>query len=182
VDGTNLVRCKWEEQNPGHDCPACIDGIVGDAALDSVLHIDEVIALLELRSATAVCDALEAFGIVVPMSTIRSWDTDQRAEVKAWAEFDQASTDAAPARPAVLGTCHVAGEVLVVGDPQTCTQCDAVLIAATEDGSEPNYYAEGILVSTDCPGKAKADGQHYIGGQRKSKGRKKKTDADEAAE
>lgn len=175
VDGTNLVRCTWEQQHPGETCPICSSDLASATATDSVLHIDEVAELLDLRSAVAVSDALDAIDIVVPVETIRFWEPEQRAEVKAWAEFDRSSTEAVPPRPAILGTGHVAGEG-VEGEPQCCTQCDAVLTAARMDGDDPsNFYDTGVLVGVDCPGRAKAEGQHYIGGKRK--GRKKKTAA-----
>jgi hypothetical protein len=127
-----------------------------------------VVELLDVRSAMAVSDALEAFGMVVPLDYLRHLSEEDRAAVKAWAEFDRASTDAAPERPKVLGTGHVAGAG-VNGEAQCCTQCDAIL---SEGGLDPNYYATGILVGVDCPGKAKADGQHYP--ERKKRARKTK--------
>jgi thiamine monophosphate synthase len=42
---------------------------------------------------------------------------------------------------------HVAGPA-VVGQAQACTQCDAVLTAASEDAAD--YYVAGWLVGTDC--------------------------------
>ncbi len=150
---TNLVRCAFEQQHPGDACPICSDGSVsGIHPRDSVLHIDDVVGLIEMRAAVAVGDALALREIVVPLQTIRNWSPEDQAEVKAWAEFDQSSNEPMPDRPKVLGTAHGAGPV-TSGEPQTCTQCDAVLIAVAEDGSEGNFYATGWLVGTDCKGK-----------------------------
>lgn len=153
----NLVRCKWEEAHPGESCPICSDDTLKpETARDSVAHIDEVVELLEVRSAVAVSDALEAIGILVPIEYIRKFSDEDRAEVKAWAEFDRASTEPVPPRPAILGSGHIASPYVDGQSEQYCTQCDAVLIEAPADGDQGNYYVPGTLVGTDCKGKPPA--------------------------
>jgi hypothetical protein len=173
---TNLVACLFEQRNQGQACPICrSDDLKPEAARDSEAHLEEVAEVLDVRSATEVSDALEFIDILVPILTIRGWDQEQRAAVLEWATHGD-SSQPRPERPKVLGTGHVASKP-VDGEPQACTQCDAVLTAVPEDGSDPNYYGEGLIVGVDCAGRAKTDGQRYP-----KRGRRKKAETTEATE
>jgi hypothetical protein len=191
VDGTNLVRCTWEEQHPGETCIICADTeyagryFNGDVApRDSVRHIDQADGWALDREVNSAIDALDNVGIIVTSQVAMGWSSEERAAVTAWAMATEDgrldSTVTIPERPKVLGTGHVAGEGRD-GEPQRCTQCDAVLTAGKVDGGfvegeEPNYYEPNVLVGTDCPGRAKADGQHYP--EKRKGGRKKKPAAE----
>jgi hypothetical protein len=182
-EDTNLVRCRWEEQHPGETCPMCTSDLPTVAARDSVLHIDEVVELLDVRSVTEVRDALEDGGIFVIESVVRAWTTEQRAEVVAWAApllglSDEERIEALAKRPSVLGTGHIAADVADGAEAQCCQVCGAVVLALGEgEIVGVDTYTPGSVVGVDCAGQAAADGQHYIGGQRKKK-RARKTAAE----
>jgi hypothetical protein len=180
-DDTNLVACLFEQRNQGQACPVCrSDDLKPATARDSEAHLEEVAEVLDVRSATEVSDALEFIDILVPILTIRGWDQEQRAAVLEWATHGD-SSQPRPERPKVLGTGHIASKP-VDGEPQTCTQCDAVLIAGHIDGERdidpPNYYDEGTIVGVDCAGRAKTDGHRYP----KRGGRWKKPETTEGTE
>jgi hypothetical protein len=174
---TNLVACLFEQRNPSQACPVCrSDDLKPEAARDSEAHLEEVAEVLDVRSATEVSDALEFIDILVPILTIRGWDQEERAAVLEWATHGD-SSQVRPERPKVLGTGHIASKP-IDGEPQACTQCDAVLIAVPEDGSPANYYDEGLIIGVDCAGRAKTDGHRYP----KRGGRRKKAEPTEATE
>jgi hypothetical protein len=165
---TNLVRCKWEAKHPGVSCPKCTEARDEvQSAIDSEAHVEEVDAYLDDADIGDVIDALDTIQTIVPLAMIRGWSAEERAEVKAWATSPDPSAHGAPK---VLGTCHIAGSGRN-GDPQACTMCDAVLI---DGGDDPNYYPEGWMVGTNCPGKPKDATHHY---PEKKRGRKPKATA-----
>jgi hypothetical protein len=173
---TNLVACLFEQRNQGQACPVCrSEDLKPATARDSEAHLEEVAEVLDVRSATEVSDALEFIDILVPILTIRGWSPEDRAAVLEWATHGD-SSQVRPERPKVLGTGHIASKP-IDGEPQACTQCDAVLIALPEDGSSANYYTEGLIIGVDCAGRAKTDGHHYP-----KRGRRKKAETTEATE
>lgn len=182
---TNLVRCKWEEQHPDESCPLCSEGTVPDCPRDSIGHVDEIEKLLETRTVMDVREALEDGGVFITESVARGWTAEQRAEVLVWATplismSDGERVEALAKCPPALGTGHHAADAADGAREQVCQVCGAVLIAL-EPGQMAGVdtYTAGSIVGVDCPGKAKADGQHYIGGQRKGRRKKPQPDAGE---
>lgn len=173
-EGTRLVRCYYEQLNPGETCPVCSDeelkGLPEFGAADSERHGVEVRNLLELRRVTALETALESHGFIVMPSDIGLWGPDEVTEVQAWLRRlrsivdDPASTEtdlhaAKVALPGALGRPHVVGDTItseaVPGDTYICcTTCGARLFTRkTGDAvAELPVYPAGTRVGTDCPG------------------------------
>lgn len=156
---TNLVRCLWEEQHPGEACPICSDAdLEPTVAKDSAAHLEEIADLLILRDCTLVEVALEEARIVIESTTVKRWTPEERAAVRVWAVATAAQAPEIPARPAVLGTAHVAADAWISeaepGDTyQACRECGVRLVSKkTGSDEEVLPYPGGTLVGTDCQG------------------------------
>jgi hypothetical protein len=162
---TNLVRCAWEQAHPDETCPLCGSPAsaehykLGDTARDSSLHVEAVERLIYLQETDVIVALVDYMGIVLSVETVNGWSVEDRAAVKEWAE---APVDQKPERPAILGTAHVASEVItseaVPGDTfQQCRECGA-RIWSVKTGEDPDEtlatagYPSGTLVGVDCAG------------------------------
>jgi hypothetical protein len=161
---TNLVRCAWEEAHPDETCPLCFSPAeadhykLGDTARDSSLHIEAVDRLIYLRDTDVIVTLLDGVGLVISDVTVNAWSVEDRETVKAWAD---APVEQLP-RPAILGTAHVASDVITSeadGDTwQACRECNA-RIWSVKTGKDPEArmaeeqgYPAGTLVGVDCEG------------------------------
>ena len=182
IADVNPARCTFEQLHPDQTCPICVsekdDVRAAYAPRDSAMHAEQTQEWLDDRAIIALQDLLdEAADVIVTDAIVKAWTPEERAEIAAWAEAVRDKIDPLPARPTALGTMHVAGTP-TDAQGQSCTQCDAVLIAANV--VEANYYDIGTLVGTDCPGKVTEPSHHYppkrrakAPGKTAAKGRKK---------
>lgn len=173
-EGTHLVRCIYEERNTGEACPLCdgsntatlLDRLIGDVAVrDSERHLGQVVEFREELDIEATEQALADIAIV-PRNVILAWTPDDRAAVRAFA-------GGVGDRPAVLGTAHIAGELMIEAAPgdtyQYCRVCGARLLRfPTADAAGYAPFDAGALVGTDCAGAI--EGNHYP----EKKGRKRR--------
>lgn len=163
----------------GTECPMC--AAVPDVVLqmlgrepavrDAVAHVDDVERFNAEIEIEITVDALREAGIVVNGDNVRPWTITEQTLVRDWAtasyDKQQGREVVVPARPAILGTAHIAGVGRNDG-AQSCRVCGQVLIAG---GEFPNYITEGALVGVDCPGATAAE-HHYP--EKKKTGRRKK--------
>lgn len=177
LDGS---RCTFEQLNPDVTCPLCVDSVPeaeefarlgGIAPKNSAEHAQQAEELLLTKAVEDLVFLLEgAANMIVSEETVRAWSAEEREEVRLYANAVMGGEDPLPARPKVLGTMHVAGELSADGQ-QACTQCDAVLQENAVD-AEIQSYPCGSLVGTDCAGKP-VEEQRYIKRNKKAaKGRK----------
>jgi hypothetical protein len=158
---TNLVRCAWEQAHPDEYCPLCSSPAeaehykLTDTARDSSLHLEAVDRLLYLQDTDSIIALMDHLGIVLSVDVVNGWSVEDRAAVKAWAEMP---IEAQGARPAILGTAHVAADPIesesTGGDTyQCCTECGARILSVKTGSGEPlDPYPGGTLVGTDCAG------------------------------
>lgn len=149
-------RCTFEQLHPDQLCPICKPQdpsaeMAGFAPPTAAAHVQEAEDWLVKRSVQEVVDAIHAQAMVVSTETVLGWSPEERAGIIAWSTAIVEGTEPRPERPEILGKMHVAG-VAIIDEPQTCTQCDAVLSEA--DGPSLRYEA-GTLVGVDCKGKPK---------------------------
>jgi hypothetical protein len=154
-EDTNLVRCAWEQAHPDEACPICTDDRGSETARDSSLHIDEVERFLYASETESILALLD--GIRLSPDVVNGWSVEDRIAVKTWAE-----NPAAHERPAVMGTAHIASDVITSeadGDTfQSCRECNA-RIWSVKTGEDPEArlaeaqgFPAGTLVGTDCEG------------------------------
>lgn len=149
-------RCAFQQLHPDTPCPVCTatDLPFAAAPKDAAEHAQQAEGLLRDREVVAVEEALFENLTFIERETIRGWTDDERAAVKAYADAWSAQDEPMPPRPDVLGKNHVAGPERE-GEPQVCTQCDAVI---AEGGLDT--YPQDALVGTTCPGKP-VEAQRY---------------------
>lgn len=152
-------RCAWEQAHPDAHCPQCTD-----EKNQAPEHVAEIEAWLLGESVDSVVDALDSQAMWVKPEVIREWTQEQRDEIEAWAKAAVEGADPMPARPAVLGTMHVAGAV-TDDEPQTCTQCDLIINSGIDN------FPAGTLVGIDCKGKPK-EAHRYPKPRKAKKGKK----------
>lgn len=165
-EGTTLVRCVWDQQNPNDPCPFCPTTltITGRHAIVKLLgaeilprdangHADQVVAYRQKLDIRATDEAIADLLFGIPLDTIAGWSTEEREEVRQWA----ATKGTGDPRPKVLGRPHIAAAVTDGAKVQACVDCGAV-IKQLDDTTEPYPYAS--LVRTDCAG-AEPDGHRY---------------------
>lgn len=173
-EGTTLVRCSWEQAHPDEDCPICEDPEYatahwyGDTARDSALHVDAVDRMLRAQATDEILGLVEDAGLRLSADTVNGWSDEDRAIVKGWAEAETGLADKPEdhARPAVLGTAHVASEP--GSQKQSCKACGAVLLADAKE-NDTSFYAVGTLVGTDCPGIEKDPARQITRGKKGTK-------------
>jgi hypothetical protein len=159
-DDTNLVRCRYEQQNPGQTCPVCTSGatfVRGQviAARDSDRHVDQVAEFLEDLETERLVENLveplaELAGIVVTLQRIREWAPAEREEVDGYLAQLRAGGVKSIKRPSVFGTSHLAAAVEDGAKVQPCKECGTTLLVFGESEEDPQPYAPGTLVGADC--------------------------------
>jgi hypothetical protein len=160
---TNLVRCAWEQAHPDETCPLCSSPAeaehykLADTARESSLHVEAVERLVYLQYTDVIIALMDYLGIVLSADVVNGWSVEDRTAVKEWAETP---IDQQGARPAILGTAHVAADFTtseaVPGDTyQSCVECGARLLTyktGDDEGASFEPYPAGTLVGTDCEG------------------------------
>lgn len=179
-DDTNLVRCKFEEKRPGASCPLC-DGTTVDldareiAAKDSETHVEQAVAMLEQREAADLAESLETFcHVVIRPEMLRGLSPEARADIKAWVLATADPDHPTPARPAALGTAHIAAPVEEGAAVQSCRECGAVLLRLGDADIDDDPYPAGTFVGVDCP--SVADVAHHYPKPRGEKAKRAKTE------
>lgn len=150
--GANLVRCRFEQLHPGQACPLCAgDGPIDPEWRDSETHVIQARAKLEELACAGLAEALEAIcHVVIPWQVLRGYSLEARQRVSEWIDGVKAAegNGAPPARPELLGTAHIAGEVAEGAEVQCCRECGATLLDLEFGAVEP--YKAGTFVGVDC--------------------------------
>jgi hypothetical protein len=174
-DEPRLVKCRWEQLNPGQACPICSDSsIERKCAPGSEEHGVEARDLLVRREIEATVQQLAAVTVIVTLETLGALPIDELAEVQAWALDASQHPDErerwVASLPRGLGTPHIAAEGLTPDPDKTfeqhCATCGARL-----DDSGSTVYEAGALVGVDCPGAKKEPARQL---PRRKKANKKK--------